>query len=71
MLRQRRQHGFLFVRVNHKIHHPINLHGYEWPGDITLALDSFAFVRGGLYIEWHALSGDGNGFDKTDTVIGL
>jgi hypothetical protein len=62
---------FCLYNVNSRTHQPINLPGYEWPGDITIALDSFAFVEEGLFVRWDSHLSDGRGFGEMDTVVAI
>lgn len=60
---------FCLYDVNNHQHTPVVLPGYEWTGDITIALDSLAFVEEGLYVRWTSHLNDGNGLGERDTVI--
>jgi hypothetical protein len=60
---------FCLYNVNNGKHKPVNLPGYEWPGDITIALDSFAFVEAGLFVRWDSWKEEGGGIGECDTIF--
>lgn len=62
---------FCLYNVSNGKHQLINLPGYEWPGDITIALDSFAFVKEGLFVRWNSWKESGGGIGSRDTIITL
>ncbi len=62
---------FCLYNVNSGTHQPINLPDYEWPGDITIALDSFAFVEEGLFVRWDSWREDGSAIGSRDTILQL